>query len=158
MIYEEVLKDKVGKKVFVKRKSSPDYTIIGILSTVDGGKMHIESDSDVYIVDYEDILSLDVKNKPKELVTTPIGTLKTGTTAKVEGTLSLFSDVNHLQEKTVLYATLTDSSGSCTISFWNEQINEVQEGDRIIITEGKVLEGREGILVNKTRNGKILIE
>lgn len=65
MNYQGYLQDKIGKKVFLKRKSSPNYTIIGNLTEVSETKILVMSDNDTFLVDYEDILTLDIKSRDR---------------------------------------------------------------------------------------------
>jgi hypothetical protein len=57
--------DMIGKKVLLRKKSSPNWVIVGELQKIIGTKLHIQGNSDSYTVDYDDILSLDVKGKEK---------------------------------------------------------------------------------------------
>ena len=59
----DILGSKIGKKVFLKRKSAPDYLIVGVLSNIVGSKLIISSYNDTFVVEFEDIFSLDVKSK-----------------------------------------------------------------------------------------------
>jgi len=54
---------KIGKKVLVRKKSSPNYTIVGVLSEIIGTKAVIKGNVDTYVIDFDDILSLDIKGK-----------------------------------------------------------------------------------------------
>lgn len=56
-------KDKIGKKILVRRKSSPTWLIVGKLQKILGTKLIIEGPDDCHTIDYEDILSLDIKGK-----------------------------------------------------------------------------------------------
>jgi hypothetical protein len=62
---KRLYKDKVGKKVLLRKKSCPDYVIVGMLQEIVGTKFLIQGNKDSYTVDYSDILSLDVKGKEK---------------------------------------------------------------------------------------------
>lgn len=60
-----VYTDKIGKKVLLRKKSCPGYTLIGVLQEIIGTKFLIQGNKDSYTVDYDDILSLDVKGSEK---------------------------------------------------------------------------------------------
>lgn len=64
MDYEEFLGESIGKKVFLKRKTNSEYTIVGTLEGIDLElkKLFVISEKDDYMVDFSDILSLDIKS------------------------------------------------------------------------------------------------
>jgi replication factor A1 len=55
----------------------------------------------------------------------------------------------------VCTAKIKDESGSCSLSLWNEQIDSVNVGDRIKLTDGYSTEWQGNIQVTSGRNGKI---
>ncbi len=52
-------------------------------------------------------------------------------------------------------AKLKDESGEITLILWNKQINLVNKGDRIRITNGYVNEYRGNLQLNVSRKGSI---
>jgi hypothetical protein len=60
---DELYRDKIGKKVLLRKKSFPKYIIVGKLKKIVGGKLIIQGNKDTFTVDFEDILSLDVKGE-----------------------------------------------------------------------------------------------
>ena len=62
---KRVYADKIGKKVLLRKKSCPEYTLVGKLQEIIGTKFLIDGNKDSYTVDYDDILSLDVKGTEK---------------------------------------------------------------------------------------------
>jgi hypothetical protein len=60
---EELYRDKIGKKVLLRKKSFPKYVIVGKLMQIVGGKLIVQGNKDTFTIDYEDILSLDVKGE-----------------------------------------------------------------------------------------------
>jgi len=55
----------------------------------------------------------------------------------------------------VAEAKLKDDSGEITLVLWNKQINMVNKGDRVRITNGYVNEYRGTLQLNVGRNGAI---
>lgn len=70
MVTEDEVKhlyqEKIGHKVLLRKKSSPNYVIVGMLAEIIGTKLVIKGNSDSYTVDYDEILSMDVKGKYME--------------------------------------------------------------------------------------------
>jgi len=55
----------------------------------------------------------------------------------------------------VANAVIQDDSGKITLTLWNEQIDEVKEGDTVKITDGFVNEWQGLLQVTTGRNGKL---
>jgi replication factor A1 len=55
-------------------------------------------------------------------------------------------------------ATVSDDTGSIKLTLWNEQIDQVHEGDRIRIENGYVTSFRGEIQLNVGKFGKLTIE
>lgn len=60
--YRDILGKNIGKKIFLKRKSTPNYTIVGTIEEVTDQKVYVCSEKDSYLIDFEDVLSLDIKS------------------------------------------------------------------------------------------------
>ena len=55
----------------------------------------------------------------------------------------------------VCSATIKDETGQCALSLWNEQIDSVNVGDVVRVTDGYANEWQGNIQVSAGRNGKI---
>jgi replication factor A1 len=55
----------------------------------------------------------------------------------------------------VCSATIKDETGQCSLSLWNEQIETVNVGDVVRVTDGYANEWQGNIQVSAGRNGKI---
>jgi len=57
----------------------------------------------------------------------------------------------------VATATVKDETGTATLSLWNEQINKVHAGDRIVVENGyvKIFQGK--LQITTGRQGKITV-
>ena len=55
----------------------------------------------------------------------------------------------------VCNAQIKDDSGEMQLTLWNEEIDQVQVGDKINITDGWVKEWQGNLQVSAGRNGKI---
>ena len=56
----------------------------------------------------------------------------------------------------VCNATIKDDSGEMQLTLWNEEIETVEEGDTISITDGWVKEWQGDMQISAGRNGKIV--
>ena len=56
----------------------------------------------------------------------------------------------------VCNAKLKDDSGEIQMTLWNEEIDQVQEGDKISIIDGWVKEWQGNLQISKGRNGQIV--
>ena len=56
----------------------------------------------------------------------------------------------------VCNATIKDDSGIMTLTLWNEEIESVEEGDKISIIDGWVKEWQGVMQISAGRNGKIV--
>ena len=52
---------------------------------------------------------------------------------------------------------IKDESGQCNLSLWNDEIDTVNEGDKLKITDGYTNEWQGQVQVSAGRNGKIEI-
>ena len=64
MDYKQRLMNHIGKKVYIRKRSNPSYIIVGVLVEVDKTMLFVTSGGDEYFIDYEDILTMDIKNQP----------------------------------------------------------------------------------------------
>jgi len=55
----------------------------------------------------------------------------------------------------VCSARLKDTSGECTLSLWNEQVDQVNQGDKIKVVNGYANEWQGEIQLSTGRYGKI---
>ena len=64
MNYGKIIGESIGRRVFLKRKSNSNYTVVGTIEDYDDElkKFYVVSEKDKYMVDIEDILSLDIKS------------------------------------------------------------------------------------------------
>ena len=55
----------LNRDVYVKRKSDPSIVLVGKLVNIDrdSGKIYIESSRNSYVIDYDDLLTMDIKSK-----------------------------------------------------------------------------------------------
>ena len=65
-------------------------------------------------------------------------------------TFEKFGKVNR-----VCNATIKDDSGEMTLTLWNDEIDAVNQGDHIKITDGWVKEWNGNLQISAGRNGKI---
>lgn len=56
----------------------------------------------------------------------------------------------------VCNAKLKDDSGEIQMTLWNEEIDQVQEGDKISIIDGWVKEWQGNLQISIGRNGKLV--
>jgi len=80
----------------------------------------------------------------------------------VEGTITKIGRTrSFISRKTgrrvfIAEAVLEDDSGSIVLVLWNQQIRQVNKGDRVAIKRGYVKEYRGVLQLNVGREGKIL--
>lgn len=60
---KELYSDKVGKKVILRKKTHPDYDIVGVLDSIVGTKLIVKGKHDEYHVDFDNLANIDVKGK-----------------------------------------------------------------------------------------------
>ncbi len=58
---------------------------------------------------------------------------------------------------TVANAAARDETGEVSVSLWNEQTNQVKEGDKIRIEDGWCNEFRGQIQISTGKNGKLIV-
>ncbi len=79
----------------------------------------------------------------------------------IEGEIIEKGDVREFQKfgkpGRVCTAVIKDDTGKCNFSLWNEQIDEINAGDRIKITDGYANEWQGEVQVSTGRNGKVEI-
>ncbi len=58
----------------------------------------------------------------------------------------------------VCTARIKDESGECSLSLWNEQVDQVKEGDTVVISDGYASEWQGQLQVTTGRNGTLEIK
>lgn len=58
----------------------------------------------------------------------------------------------------VATAIVKDETGSATLSLWNEQINQVHSGDKVVVENGYVKTFQGKLQITTGRQGKITVE
>ena len=61
----EHLSKAIGKTIFLRRKSTPDFLIIGEIMEVYDDSLYINSNSSMFIVGFDDIYTADIKSRTK---------------------------------------------------------------------------------------------
>lgn len=61
-------------------------------------------------------------------------------------------------QRSVADATIEDDTGAIKMSLWQDQIDSVNIGDKVIVSGAYVTEFREQLQLNVPRSGKIEVE
>ncbi len=93
---------------------------------------------------------------------TGIATLRANQNATIDATITAISpprDVSTARGPSqVADATLTDETGSITLTLWGEDSKRYQVGQKIRITDGWVKDFRGKLQISTGRSGKITIQ
>ncbi len=93
---------------------------------------------------------------------TGIATLRANQSATIDATITAISAVRDVTTargpSQVADATLTDETGSITLTLWGEDTRRYQVGQKIRITDGWVKDFRGKLQVSAGRSGKITVQ
>jgi len=59
---------------------------------------------------------------------------------------------------TVATATVKDETGDATLTLWNEQINQVHSGDKVVVEDGFVKTFQGKLQISTGRQGKLTVQ
>ncbi|PIN66928.1 MAG: DNA-binding protein, partial [Candidatus Altarchaeum sp. CG12_big_fil_rev_8_21_14_0_65_33_22] len=58
----------------------------------------------------------------------------------------------------VATATVKDETGDATLTLWNEQINQVHSGDKVVVEDGFVKTFQGKLQISTGRQGKLTVQ
>ncbi|NCN68515.1 MAG: single-stranded DNA-binding protein [Candidatus Altiarchaeum hamiconexum] len=65
---------------------------------------------------------------------------------------------NYRGPGTVATATVKDETGDATLTLWNEQINQVHSGDKVVVEDGFVKTFQGKLQISTGRQGKLTVQ
>lgn len=89
----------------------------------------------------------------------PIATLRTNSSANIEATITAISPVRDVTTargpSQVADATLTDESGTITLTLWGADTTKYKVGQKLKITDGWVKDYKGKLQISQGRSGRI---